>query len=121
MDEPICSVHSLVTMGTSFFTNKQLEFYRTVRNFNTTNYQGQNDDLKIWTGMNLGWNSNNINDLHKNFTSTVLHIMNKQILTKQITICSTFDTTEIWRKLRQRKGIHIDSGFLFFIILRLGQ
>lgn len=50
------------------------------------NYQGLNDSL-----ININWdksvfNSININDVHQNFTSTVLHIINKQIPTKQITI-----------------------------------
>lgn len=71
------------------------------------NYQGLNDDL-----ININWdksvfNSININDVHQNFTSTVWHIINKQIPTKQITIRPTDTITiEIWKKMRPKKLKH---------------
>lgn len=49
--------------------------------------------LLIQTGMNLQWNSNNINEIYHNFTPIVLNVINKYHK-KRITICPTFHTTE---------------------------
>ncbi|XP_062581833.1 uncharacterized protein LOC134243596, partial [Saccostrea cucullata] len=109
VDEPICSSHSPVSIEISFQTYKQHAFKRTIRNYDNANYQGLNNDLQ-----NVNWDekvftSNNMNDVYENFTCTYLTLVDKHIPKKQITIRPSdkpYITTEIRRKMRQRKRIH---------------
>lgn len=50
------------------------------------------------------FNSNNINNVYQKFTSTVLHIINKQIATKQITIRLTDKPFYFYRYTKENEA-----------------